>query len=362
MAVAATKEAKKRSQAQLLTQIGEKYLNEGQASEALESWQAATEIYRQLGYQEGIIGTLINQNLALQALGLNHLACDTLVEALKLDADAKICTISSQQSTESLTKPLITAIDKQKHLPVNLFAWHNLGDVLRLIGKLDESKVVLTKTLSIARQMPSINTSEILLSLANTEEAIYQQARNKYYEVEEPDFKNEIVVLIQEQALNSLEVYQQVFQVSTISPITQLKSQLHHLSLLINFEKWLTAELNSGNQQLIEIRNQIQQQIQPSVDKVVKNSSAFSDLSATQLVYAKLNFAQSLSQIPEEQLRSLALEYGQSALQTAKSTSNLRIKSYSLGTLGKLQPEKSEAYFVEALNLAQSAGRPHLIY
>jgi len=362
MAVAATKEAKKRSQAQLLTQIGEKYLNEGQASEALESWQAATEIYRQLGYQEGIIGTLINQNLALQALGLNHLACDTLVEALKLDADAKICTISSQQSTESLTKPLITAIDKQKHLPVNLFAWHNLGDVLRLIGKLDESKVVLTKTLSIARQMPSINTSEILLSLANTEEAIYQQARNKYYEVEEPDFKNEIVVLIQQQALNSLEVYQQVFQVSTISPITQLKSQLHHLSLLINFEKWLTAELNSGNQQLIEIRNQIQQQIQPSVDKVVKNSSAFSHFSATQLVYAKLNFAQSLSQIPEEQLRSLALEYGQSALQTAKSTSNLRIKSYSLGTLGKLQPEKSEAYFVEALNLAQSVHAKDIAY
>jgi hypothetical protein len=37
IAQAASKKSQKRSQAQLLTQIGEKYLNEGRASEALES-------------------------------------------------------------------------------------------------------------------------------------------------------------------------------------------------------------------------------------------------------------------------------------------------------------------------------------
>ncbi|AUB43205.1 Tetratricopeptide (plasmid) [Nostoc flagelliforme CCNUN1] len=233
---------------------------------------------------------------------------------------------------------------------------------MRLIGKLDESKVVLAKTLSIAGQTSSVDNHEILLSLANTEEAIYKHARNKYYEVEEADFKNEIVDLIQQQALKSLELYQQVNQVSANYPVTQLKSQLHHLSLLIDFEKCLTAELNSGNPKLVEIRNQIQQQIQPSVNRVLKNSSTFSQLLAIQLVYAKLNFANSLSQIPDQQLRSLAIEYGQSALQTAKSTSNQRIKSYSLGTLGKLQPEKSEAYFVKALSLAQSIQAEDIAY
>ncbi|MBD6620964.1 CHAT domain-containing protein [Komarekiella sp. 'clone 1'] len=356
------KEVQKRNQARLLTQIGEKYLNEGRASEALESWESATKIYRQLGYEEGITGSLINQNLALQALGLNHQACNTLLQALKLNTDTKICAISPVQSTESITKLLIAAIDKQKHLPVNLFAWHNFGDVLRLIGKLDESKIILAKTLSIAQQIPSVEPNNILLSLANTEEAIYQQARNKYYEVEELDFKNEIVDLIPQQALKSLEVYQQVNQVSANSPVTQLKSQLHHLSLLLDFEKWLTVELDLGNQQLVEIRNQIQQQIQPSVNRVLKNSSTFSQLSATQSVYAKLNFANSLSQIPEQQLRSLAIEYGQSALQTARNTTNQRIKSYSLGTLGKLQPEKSEAYFREALSLAQSIQAEDIVY
>lgn len=361
-AQAVNKEAQKRNQARLLTQIGEKYLNEGRASEALESWKTATKIYRQLGYEEGITGSLINQNLALQALGLNRFACNTLLQALKLNTDTKICAILPQQSTEFTTKLLIAAIDRQKHLPVNLFAWHNLGDVLRLIGKLDESKVVLAKTLSIAQKTSTVHNHEILLSLANTHEAIYKQARNKYYEVEEPDFKNEIVEMIQQQALNSLEIYHQVNLVSANYPVTQLKSQLHHFSLLIDFDNFLTTELNLGNSKLVEIRNQIQQQIQPSVNIILKNSSTFSQLSATQLVYTKLNFANSLSQIPDQQLRSLAIEYGQSALQTAKSTSNQRIKSYSFGTLGKLQPEKSEAYFLKALSLAQSIQAEDIAY
>ncbi|MEH1791294.1 hypothetical protein [Nostoc sp.] len=233
---------------------------------------------------------------------------------------------------------------------------------MRLIGKLDESKVVLAKTLSIVQKTSTVDTHELLLSLANTQEAIYKQARNKYYEVEEPDFKNEIVELIQQQALNSLEIYHQVNLVSANYPVTQLKSQLHHLSLLIDFDNFLTTELNLGNSKLVEIRNQIQQQIQPSVNIILKNSSTFSQLSATQIVYTKLNFANSLSQIPDQQLRSLAIEYGQSALQTAKSTSNQRIKSYSLGTLGKLQPEKSEAYFLKALSFAQSIQAEDIAY
>lgn len=49
-------------------------------------------------------------------------------------------------------------------------------------------------------------------------------------------------------------------------------------------------------------------------------------------------------------------------MQTAKSTSNQRIKSYSLGTLGKLEPEKSEAYFIKALSLAQSIQAEDIAY
>ncbi|MCC5604606.1 hypothetical protein [Nostoc favosum] len=50
-------------QAELLTQVGRKQLNQGQAAEALDSWQQATKIYHQIKDTEGVSGSLINQNL-----------------------------------------------------------------------------------------------------------------------------------------------------------------------------------------------------------------------------------------------------------------------------------------------------------
>ncbi|MHC5753804.1 MAG: CHAT domain-containing protein, partial [Nostoc sp.] len=351
---ATNKKLQKHNQAQLLIQRGKKYLDEGRAAEALQDWESATKLYRQIHYEEGVTGSLINQNLALQALGLNRRACSTLLQALKLNADADICAIPSEQSTESTTKLLTAAIEQQKLMPLNLLAWHNLGDVLRTIGKLDESKIVLEKIFFTARQVSSTDISGVMLSLGNTEQAIYQQARNKYYEVEEPTFKKEIVILIQQEALKSIDIYQQVQNTPRIPQMTQLLAQLHQLSLLLDFEKWLIAESRAGNTKLANTHTKITQQIQPCVNLVLKNSSAFSQLSASHSVYTKLNFALNLNQLPGNQLHLVALEYAESALQTAKSTNNERLKSYSFGALGRLKAGQSEKYFTEALSLAQS--------
>ncbi|MBD2730407.1 CHAT domain-containing protein [Nostoc sp. FACHB-892] len=351
---ATNKKLQKHNQAQLLIQRGKKYLDEGRAAEALQDWESATKLYRQIHYEEGVTGSLINQNLALQALGLNRRACSTLLQALKLNADADICAIPSEQSTESTTKLLTAAIEQQKLMPLNLLAWHNLGDVLRTIGKLDESKIVLEKIFFTARQVSSTDTSGVMLSLGNTEQAIYQQARNKYYEVEEPTFKKEIVILIQQEALKSIDIYQQVQNTPRIPQMTQLLAQLHQLSLLLDFEKWLIAESRAGNTKLANTHTKITQQIQPCVNLVLKNSSAFSQLSASHSVYTKLNFALNLNQLPGNQLHLVALEYAESALQTAKSTNNERLKSYSFGALGRLKAGQSEKYFTEASSLAQS--------
>ncbi|MCL6750431.1 CHAT domain-containing protein [Nostoc sp. CCCryo 231-06] len=353
-AYANKKKVQKHHQAQLLIQRGKKYLDEGRAVEALQNWKEATKIYRQIHYEEGVTGSLINQNLALQALGLNRQACSILLQALNLDTDAKICAIPLEQSDESTTKLLTAAIDQQKLMPLNLLVWHNLGDVLRTTGKLDESKIVLEKILSIAKQMSSVETSGIMLSLGNTEQAIYQQARNKYYEIEEPVFKKEIAILIQQEVLKSIDMYQQVYNTPEAPQVTQLLAQIHQLSLLLDFEKWLIAESSLSNTQLANTRTKITQQIEPCVNSVLKNSSAFSQLSAIHYVYTKLNFAKSLNQLPDKQLHSVAIDYASSALQTAKITKNERLESYSLGTLGKLKAGQSEKYFAEALSLAQS--------
>ncbi|MHC5830148.1 MAG: CHAT domain-containing protein, partial [Nostoc sp.] len=90
-AQAVNKEAQQQKEADLLTQRGQKQLDIGQAESAFKTWQKATKIYQKLHYEDGITGSLINQNLALQALGLHYRACNTLLSAVKLDANASLC-------------------------------------------------------------------------------------------------------------------------------------------------------------------------------------------------------------------------------------------------------------------------------
>lgn len=343
------------NQAELLTQKGHKQLNQGQATEAYDTWKQAAKLYSQLHDSEGVIGSSINQNLALQALGLYPRACKTVLEALKMDR--WICDSSSKQSDELTTEKLKAAIEKVKITPVNLLALHNLGDTLRLIGKLNESVVVLQSTLSLVQQLtPEKDTSKIKLSLIVSEHYIYDSARDRYDWIEEPVYQRETVNFIQKQALKLLNDYQPLIDTPTAPIPIKLQAQLQRLSLLLDFEKWLTAESNLGNTQLVDIETQINQQIQPSVELILENPSAFSDLPATQSIYTKLNFANSLNQIPEERLHLVAVQYAQSALQTAKSTNEQRLKSYAFGTLGKLekQPKRSLYYLEQAMALAQS--------
>lgn len=356
------KATQQQKQAQFLTQKGYEQLSQGQPVSALETWQKATRIYRQLDVQKLLTKSLIDENIALQTLGLYPRACNTLLEALKLDANASLCAATPHQPTDKMEKLLTAAINKLTPSPVNLLGLHNLGEVLRRLGKLDESKKVLSEILSAAKWIPSVDTSGILLSLGSTRQDIYKQAQNKYYLIEEPVFRKEFVNFIQQQAVESLDTYQQVIHTPNALTVVKLQAQLHRLSLLLDFDKWLAVESNSGNTKLASLRSIITQQIQPAVALLLKNHSAFSQLPASYSIYTKLNFAKSLNKIPDQQFHSLAIEYAESALQTAKSTNSQRLQSESFGTLGKLKLEQSQAYFEEALGLAQSVQAWDLAY
>lgn len=60
--------------AQSLTQQGFLQLYNGQPETAFQTWQAAYRAYEQLNNEQGMNGSLINQSLALQALGSYVLA------------------------------------------------------------------------------------------------------------------------------------------------------------------------------------------------------------------------------------------------------------------------------------------------
>ncbi len=334
-------------QAQSLTVKGHELLNRGQYLEALETWKSATKIYHQLRLDEGITGNLINQNLALQGLGLYLNACDILLSALKIDK-------SGYSPKNSRKKTLIAVINQVKPTSINLLGLQNLGDVFRLIGNLDESEIVLKKTLSLTQGItPNQDISSILLSLGNTREAMYERFRAQEKWIEELIYKKETGARIHKNALLSLDYYQAVNNLVTAPPQVKLQTKLSSLRLLLDFDKWLKSK-SEANQRFSTTKTHIHQQIQPLIDSINKNSFSFDELPLSQSAYAKLNFADSLNQTSNQQLHSVAIEYAESALKTAQSINNQLLQSFCWGTLGKLNPEKSQAYFKQALLFAQS--------
>ncbi|MFW9264569.1 CHAT domain-containing protein [Nostoc sp. CALU 546] len=342
-------------QAELLTQVGRKQLNQGQAAEALDSWQQATKIYRQNKDAEGVSGSLINQNFALQKLGLHSQACETLLEALKVKN--LNCNPTLLEPTEYEKSQLTTAIHQLKLTPINLLGLQSMGQVLRLVGKLNESELVLEETLLFAKQTSSEKVSDILLSLGNTKQSIYQRARDEYKWVEEPIFRETIIDSIPQKAEESLKTYQLLVDRTSFSQGIKLQAQLNRLNLLLDFDEWLTDK-----PKLKDAHTKVSQQIQPLANLILQNSSAFSQLSPEQSIQAQLKFANILSKIQNKSLQSAAIQYAKSALKTAKYINNKLLESKSLGALGKLNTEESQIYFKKALSLAQSINDVNLLY
>ncbi|MHC5721501.1 MAG: CHAT domain-containing protein, partial [Nostoc sp.] len=100
---------------------------------------------------------------------------------------------------------------------------------------------------------------------------------------------------------------------------------------LISWEKWLSHQPNQA-----KLHTQVNQQIRVLVNQIDENSSAFLELSPEPSIHARLNFANNLSQIPDEQLKSVAIRYAKLALKMAETINSIRWLSYSFGTLGKV--------------------------
>ncbi|MBC1305780.1 tetratricopeptide repeat protein, partial (plasmid) [Trichormus variabilis N2B] len=337
--------AEKLQQAQSLIQQGQKQLNQGQASQALQSWQQATQIYRRLQDEQGIKGSLINQSIALQTLGLTPRACNVLIEALKLNSASGICTSPTPPNE---TTKLLELFDKKTVSSLDLLALQNLGNALRKLGKLTESEAVFSKTLMLSEEQPSFNTSSVLLSLGNTKFYAYKFFKDKYLQVEEPAFRQKISNLSQQKALEAIEIYQQILSQKNITSSIKLQSLVQKLSLLLDYKQWL----NNTKSQNPSLKNE--QQVQETVNVLLNNSYLFEEVPINESIYSQLNFAKSLNQIPDKTLNSLAIKYTLASLQKANSINNKRLISYSSGILGELQPEKAHTYLSEALSIAQS--------
>ncbi|NJO65216.1 MAG: tetratricopeptide repeat protein [Richelia sp. RM2_1_2] len=136
------KNGDKLNQAITLTNLGRLQLELGKAKDALDNWETAKTIYIQLGDKTGVTRSQIYQAHALQQLGLLPRACSILLQALEIqEQSCEALTAEKIEQTLKLNQEFVT----QQPDVLLLTGWRSLGDVLRVIGKLDESRLVLEK-------------------------------------------------------------------------------------------------------------------------------------------------------------------------------------------------------------------------
>jgi len=172
--------------AQALNTRGQLELAQGQAQKAIATWKQATTAYTQADDQIGIIGSLINQAQAMQALGLYRQAEKTLTQ--------------------------VEAVLQNQPNPIQSMGLRSLGNTLRVIGNLKKSRQSLEQSLTVAEQLQSpSDISAALLSLGNTTRA-------------------------QKEIQAALGFYQQAEATST-SLITRTQALLNQLSLLLETQQ-----------------------------------------------------------------------------------------------------------------------------
>lgn len=345
-------------QAQFLSQKGQAQLDRGNPEAALESWQQAATLYRQLQNQEGLARSLINQGIALETLGQFPLACTTLLESLSLEQEGWLCNAFLNPPPPSPMQALERSLERPSTTPTTVTGMRVLGIVLLRLGALPESKLVLQTALERSEPLsrPELK-SDLLVSLGNTEQALYAQAQERYSITGDPVLQEELLASAQTQARSALQHYSQSISVAPQTP--RLQAQLNALSLRVDAEQWAAA--NTENEPRLQpFQTEMVSQIQSLVAEL-QQPSAFSQLPPSDAGYARLKFARKLYRLNQ---RSAAITQAQQALKVAQSLADPRLLSSSFGNLAQLadQSTQAQAYLEEALKWASQAKAADLAY
>jgi len=299
----------------------------GKLESALSTWKQATATYAKAGNQVGVIGSSLNQTKALQALGLSNQAEKTL------------------EQVNQILKP-------ESDPSLKVLGLRYLGNALRQVGRLAESRQVLVQSAQLAKQTQA--KASAMLELGNTERAL----RNRAIAIGK---KEEAI----EHAQDAIKFYQQASLGGQIQPL------LNQLSLLVETGQWSEA-------------GKLWPQIQRSIATLPPSRIA---------IYAQLNLAWSLTclqpgidtesilcitrerreQLPVQNLVQKNLSWQEiaqildTAVQQARSLQDLRAESYALGQLGdvyKLTGQWSVARDLtqQALFIAQEIQAPEIRY
>ena len=279
---------------------GSLQLSQGQAEQALSTWESATAIYKKLGDKALTARSLLNESQAMRALGMYRRAKKTLLEVSQ----------SLQKEPDSQLKVAF------------LFS---LGDTLRLMGDRKTATSTLQQTLELARKLNLKNDiSLVLLSLGNNARA--------------------------EQDIDAAqEYYKQVIAAS--NPNIKLQAQLNLLQLFVQ-----TEQLNEGLT--------LAKEIQPQIEKLSNSpsrTSIYAQVNFVQSLKKLLNTQH--SELSTQHLGKILATAAQNAENIGDKRAQSYALGY-LGTLYEQTQQWSEAQKLteKALTLALSSNAPDIAY
>lgn len=268
---------------------------------ALENWKSATAIYKKENFNNARIRSLINQNIALQALGRYQLAFKILEQVL-------------------------IELDKEPASVLKVTALRNFGDVQLYIGKIDTSLEILHKSYEIARKTKSNpQLAQTLLSLGNAQRAKANRLRSPLQSTTIFEKTTPLVYVSKPISPEAIKLYQQAAQsydnalaIST-SPEIRIKTELNKLGILIELKEFSKAgELSS--------------ELQSAINKLPISKTS---------IEARINLAQNLfflKQVSPENTSKWEdiAQILADSIKEAETLSDIRLQAYGMGTLGSL--------------------------
>lgn len=307
------------TQAQFYNNLGNVVLMRGKTQKALNYWQEAENLFKKAQDSQGIFLSQVNQAKALKSLGLFSSSCQKLLESLNFTVDrcANLTLDDLEDTLAQISEPLEEA---------KLSGWLTLADILRKLGKFNESLTILA---TIQPFIPeTIPQGSLWLSAGKT-------------------------LQLQGETQTAAEAYQKTLNEDS-SLLTQIEAQLLQINLFLNqnppkIDAAIT--LISGIEQKLSRLPVSQSQLDTTFNYIY------------QLLRLKeLNLND--SQLPSWEAISTLTE---NSLNQAQKLEDQRLMSYGMGLLGKIKEKQQQwssakAFTNQALILAESLNAKEIVY
>ncbi|MEA5496835.1 CHAT domain-containing protein [Limnoraphis robusta] len=315
----------------------------GQIQNAIDTWGEAAKIHQEMGDQARLAQNKLNQAQGFQDLGLYPKVCQTLLQVLEVE--------QSIEQGCNLSENTVNLLLDQPNSAWKLEGLRSLGNLLLVVGQIEQSQMLLEASLQIAKQQENQEAiATIYLNLGNTERSIAERERR----LSVKDGDSDRVRQTKRQAhLENLEKASSLYQAAVESSSvlqTQIQAQLNQLSLLIDSQQWSEAE-----------------QLWPLVYEPLKTLPPSRSVIYTQVNFANSLLALQLATSPLNLTMETIDKILQNAVTQAQNLGDIKGQAYAFGTFGKLYEQAqqwkiAEDFTQQALSIAPTYNSPDIAY